>query len=57
LASKNDGHPIILLPAVAEERELKPRVKAKLRRSMVAVRRGKRGIPVEQVAKELGVKW
>lgn len=37
--------------------ELKPSVKAKLRRSMAAVRRGERGIPAEQVAKELGLKW
>ncbi len=37
--------------------ELKPSVKAKLRRSMAAVKRGERGIPIEQVAKELGLKW
>ena len=37
--------------------ELKPRVKARLRRSIAAVQRGERGIPAEQVAKELGLKW
>ncbi|MBI5302752.1 MAG: hypothetical protein HY868_11485 [Chloroflexi bacterium] len=37
--------------------ELKPSVKAKLRRSIAATRRGTRGIPAEQVAKELGLKW
>jgi|GEM_PF-2006282 len=57
LAAKHDGHPIILLPEVSKEQELKPSVKAKLRRSMAAVKRGERGIPIEQVAKELGLKW
>ncbi len=37
--------------------ELKPQVKAKLRRSMAAVRRGERGIPVRDLAEELGLKW
>jgi hypothetical protein len=37
--------------------ELKPSVKARLRRSMAAVRRGERGIPAKQVARDLGLKW
>lgn len=37
--------------------ELKPSVKAQLHRSMLAVKRGERGIPAAQVAKELGLKW
>ena len=37
--------------------ELKPSVKARLRRSLAAARRGERGVPAEQVAKELGLKW
>ena len=37
--------------------ELKPSIKAKLRRSMDAVKRGERGIPAKEVAKELGLKW
>lgn len=37
--------------------ELKPSVKAKLRRSLAAVHRGERGLPAKQVAKELGLKW
>ena len=37
--------------------ELKPHVKAKLRRSIAAVKRGERGIPAQDVAKELGLKW
>ncbi len=37
--------------------ELKPQVKARLRRSLAAVKRGERGIPAKQVAKELGLKW
>jgi len=37
--------------------ELKPPVKAKLRRSMAAMRRGQRGIPAKDVAKDLGLKW
>ena len=36
--------------------ELKPSVRAKLRRSLTAVKRGERGIPAKQVAKELGLK-
>ena len=36
--------------------ELKPTVKARLRRSLSVVRRGERGIPAKQVAKELGLK-
>ena len=37
--------------------EIKPSVKAKLRRSLAAVKSGERGIPAKQVAKELGLKW
>ena len=37
--------------------ELKPAVKAKLRRSLAAVERGERGIAAEDVAKDLGLKW
>ncbi len=37
--------------------ELTPSVKARLRRSMAAVRRGEHGVPAQQVAKELGLKW
>jgi hypothetical protein len=37
--------------------ELKPQVKAKLRRSMAAVRRGERGVPAKDLAKELGLRW
>ena len=37
--------------------EIKPTVKARLRRSIAAVKRGERGIPASQVAKELGLKW
>ena len=36
--------------------ELKPSVKAKLRHSLEATRRGDRGIPAKQVAKELDLK-
>ena len=37
--------------------ELKPSVKARLRRSLSAVKRGERGVPAKQVAKERGLKW
>jgi len=37
--------------------DLKPHIKAKLRRSMSAVKRGERGIPAEEVAKDLGLRW
>ena len=37
--------------------ELKPKIKDRLRRSLAATERGERGIPAEQVAKELGLKW
>ncbi len=37
--------------------ELKPSVKTKLRRSIAATKRGERGKPAQQVAKELGLKW
>lgn len=37
--------------------ELKPNIKAKLRRSITAIKRGERGIPAKHVAKELGLKW
>lgn len=36
--------------------ELKPSVKARLRRSLSGVKRGERGISAKQVAKELGLK-
>jgi len=32
-------------------------LKARLRRSLSAVKRGERGIPAKQVAKDLGLKW
>jgi len=37
--------------------ELKPAVKAKLRRSLTAVEHGERGLAAEEVAKDLGLKW
>ena len=37
--------------------ELRPSIKARLRRSLAAVERGERGIPAQQVARELGLKW
>lgn len=37
--------------------ELKPGVKAKLRRSLAAVKHGERGKPAKEVAKNLGLKW
>ena len=37
--------------------DFKPNVKTKLRRSMAAVKRGERGIPAEEVAKNLGLRW
>lgn len=37
--------------------ELKPAVKAKLRRSMAAVKHGERGVAAKDVAKDLGLKW
>ena len=37
--------------------ELKEEVKARLRDSLAAVKRGEKGIPIEQVAKELGLEW
>ena len=37
--------------------ELKSHVKAKLRRSMAAAKRGERGIPAKDVASELRLKW
>ncbi|MBM4046787.1 MAG: hypothetical protein FJ279_16900 [Planctomycetes bacterium] len=46
-----------LLSDPDEGLELKPHIKARLRRSLAAMRRGERGIPAEQVAKELGLKW
>jgi hypothetical protein len=36
---------------------LKPSIKAKLRRSMAAVKRGERGISAKEVARDLGLKW
>ncbi len=37
--------------------ELKPAVKARLRRSMAAVKHGERGLAAKEVAKDLGLKW
>ncbi len=37
--------------------ELKPSIKTKLRRSIAATKRGERGKPAQQVAKELGLRW
>ena len=37
--------------------DFKPHIKAKLRRSMAAVKRGERGIPAEEVAEDLGLRW
>ena len=37
--------------------KLKPGVKARLRRTITAVKQGERGIPAKRVAKELGLKW
>lgn len=37
--------------------ELKDAVKRRLKRSLTATSRGERGIPVEKVAKELGLEW
>jgi len=35
--------------------EVKPELLKELRKSLAEVRRGKRGIPLEQLAKELGI--
>jgi len=37
--------------------ELRSSVRARLRRSVAATRRGERGISAKHVAKELGLKW
>lgn len=37
--------------------EFRPGVKAKLRRSMAAVKHGERGKSAQAVAKELGLEW
>ena len=36
---------------------LRPEVRKRLRRSLVAERKGKRGIPASQAAKKLGLRW
>jgi len=36
---------------------LKPEVRKRLRRTLAAERKEKRGIPVSQVAKKLGLRW
>lgn len=37
--------------------EFRDEVKARLRESLAAVERGEKGIPIEQVAEKLGLKW
>jgi len=37
--------------------ELREEIKARLRRSLEAERRGARGIPAQQVAAQLGLEW
>ncbi|MBI2907757.1 MAG: hypothetical protein HYX92_08895 [Chloroflexi bacterium] len=37
--------------------ELREEVRERLKKSLAAVKRGERGIPAEQVAKELGLEW
>ena len=36
---------------------LKPEVRKRLRRTLAAERKGKRGSPASQVAKKLGLRW
>ena len=36
---------------------LKPEVRKRLRRTLAAERKGKRGLPASQVAKKLGLRW
>jgi hypothetical protein len=37
--------------------ELKDEVKEKLRRSIAAMQRGEKGIPVDKIASQAGLKW
>ena len=37
--------------------EVKEEVKEKINHSLTAMKHGEKGIPVEQVAKELGLEW
>jgi hypothetical protein len=37
--------------------EIKPAMRIKLRRSLLATKRGERGTPAKAVAKSLGLKW
>jgi hypothetical protein len=37
--------------------ELRDEVKAKLRKSLAATERGGKGIPIEEVARKLGLEW
>lgn len=37
--------------------EIKPAMRTRLRRSLLAAKRGERGIPAKDVAKSLGLKW
>ena len=37
--------------------EVKEEVKERLRHSLAAVKRGEEGIPIAQVAKEIGLEW
>ncbi len=37
--------------------KLKPSIKARLRRTLSAVKHGERGIPAKRVAKDLGLRW
>lgn len=37
--------------------ELREKVKERLRHSLAAMERGEKGIPIEQVAKEIGLEW
>jgi hypothetical protein len=37
--------------------ELRDEVKAKLRKSLSATERGGKGIPIEEVARKLGLEW
>ncbi len=37
--------------------ELREEVRTRLEESLAAVRRGEKGIPIEEVAKKLGLEW
>jgi hypothetical protein len=37
--------------------DLRDEVKAKLRKSLAATERGEKGIPIEEVARKLGLEW